>query len=214
MGKYSPYAFMSDAETAEIRRCLCREEKIYNKGDIIMRFTEKAQELALMEKGLAYLVCTDINGQKSILDYYEVGDVFGKRFLPESDRNIYYIQAKEPCTISTIDYDRLLSRCENNCGKHLILLNNLLDSAMRKSQIHIVILSRRSTQDKLMTFFMYLRDQSDSDKFTLPLSLSDLADYLAVDRSAMMREIKKLNESGAIRSDGNVIRIKKDEYGL
>ena len=65
-----------------------------------------------------------------------------------------------------------------------------------------------------MTFFMYLRDQSDSDKFTLPLSLSDLADYLAVDRSAMMREIKKLNERGAIRSDGNVIRIKKDEYGL
>ncbi len=214
MGKYSPYAFMSKEETTEIRRCLFREEKIYNKGDIIMRFTEKAQELALMEKGIAHLVCTDINGQKSIIDYYEVGDVFGKRFLPKSDRNIYYIQAKETCVLSMIDYDRLLSRCENNCGKHLILLNNLLDAAMRKSQIHIVILSRRSTQDKLMTYFTYLRDQFDSDQFTLPLSLSDLADYLSVDRSAMMREIKKLNESGMIRSDGNVIHIKKDEYGL
>lgn len=214
MAKYSPYSFLTSEETAEIRECLCRETKIYNKGDIIIHFTENAQELAIMESGMAYLVGIDINGQKSILNYYEVGDIFGKRFLPESDRNIYYIQAKEKCTVSVIDYERLLSRCEKNCNKHLTLMNNLLEAAMRKSQIHIVILSRRSTQDKLMTYFSYLRDQFDSDKFALPLSLSDLADYLSVDRSAMMREIKKLNTAGVIRSDGNVIRLKKDEYGF
>ena len=44
-----------------------------------------------------------------------------------------------------------------------------------------------------MTFFEYIKTEKGKNTFYLPLPLSDLADYLSVDRSAMMREIKKMN---------------------
>ena len=39
------------------------------------------------------------------------------------------------------------------------------------------------------------------------MSLSNLSDYLCVDRSAMMREIKKLNDEGIIKSEKKFITI-------
>ena len=46
--------------------------------------------------------------------------------------------------------------------------------------------------------------------FYLPLPLSDLADYLSVDRSAMMREIKKMNEENIIISEKRKITVIED----
>jgi CRP-like cAMP-binding protein len=64
------------------------------------------------------------------------------------------------------------------------------------------VLSRRSIREKLLCYFRQLADEAGSDTFTLPFSLSTLADYIATDRSAMMRELKRLREEGVIRSDG------------
>ena len=43
--------------------------------------------------------------------------------------------------------------------------------------------------------------------FTLPFSLTDLADFLSIDRSAMMRELKLLKEGGFIDKSGNRITL-------
>ena len=61
-----------------------------------------------------------------------------------------------------------------------------------------------------MTFFEYIKKEKGKNTFTLPLPLSDLADYLSVDRSAMMREIKKLNEEKIIVSDKRKITVTDD----
>ena len=39
------------------------------------------------------------------------------------------------------------------------------------------------------------------------MNYTNLADYLAVDRSAMMRELKKLNSNGIIKSDKQKITL-------
>ena len=41
----------------------------------------------------------------------------------------------------------------------------------------------------------------------LPFSLTTLADYLSVDRSAMMREIRNLIDEGFISKEGNRIKL-------
>jgi predicted transcriptional regulator len=47
-----------------------------------------------------------------------------------------------------------------------------------------------------------LADKAGAQSFTLPFSLSTLADYIATDRSAMMRELKRLKEEEIVFSDG------------
>ena len=64
------------------------------------------------------------------------------------------------------------------------------------------VLSRRSIREKLLCYFRQLAEKEDGQNFQLPFSLSTLADYIATDRSAMMRELKKLKEEEIIVSDG------------
>ena len=71
--------------------------------------------------------------------------------------------------------------------------------------MRIELLTKRSTRDKLLGYFSFLSSRNFSKHFELPFSLTDLADYLSVDRSAMMREIKLLKEDGFITKIGNQI---------
>ena len=73
--------------------------------------------------------------------------------------------------------------------------------------MRVELLTKRSTRDKLIGYFTLLSSKSFSKSFTLPFSLTDLADYLSVDRSAMMRELKLLKEDGFIEKTGNRITL-------
>ena len=214
MSKYSPFANLNPLEISEIRHCMFSETRIYKKGDIIIQMTDKSDVLGLVESGTAHLVRIDVNGNKSIMDYYEVGDIFGKRLSPQSSYDMYYIKAKEKCRITFINLIKLLSRCDNNCTKHTVLLNNLLFITLEKSQMHLDILSQRTIRQKLITYFEHLCTRNDSDSFYLPLSLSDLADYLSVDRSAMMREIKKMKTEEIILQTADKFSLNKNRYSI
>lgn len=212
MIKYSPFLNISTLEITEIRACLNSKTKIYKKNEIIMRMSDANDVLYIVES--AHLLRIDVDGNKSIIDYYETEDVFGQMLTPNSEKDTYYVTAKEKCEITTLDYNKLMRRCNNNCEKHSIFLNNLLYATLEKSQMHIDVLSQRTTRQKLLTYFDYLSMKNSSANFTLPLSLSDLADYLSVDRSAMMREIKKIKSENIISVNKNKITLHKSRYGI
>lgn len=213
MIKYTPFAYMTTNETAELRGCMCTENKIFKKGDIIMQLPDYKEYLCIVNSGIAHLIRIDINGTRSIIDYYEASDVFGAQFSPDTSEDTFFVIAKESCSVTFVNYNKLLTRCDNNCDKHLRFLNNIILTAMEKSQIHIDVLSQRTIRAKLLTYFKYLQMKNNSNSFHLPLSLSDLADYLSIDRSAMMREIKKMNTDGIIHSNGNLIKTNNNGYG-
>ena len=73
--------------------------------------------------------------------------------------------------------------------------------------LHINILSRRTLRQKLLAYFAHMESQTNSDHFELPITLTKLADYLCVDRSSMMREIRKLNQEGVLHSSGRNITM-------
>ena len=63
------------------------------------------------------------------------------------------------------------------------------------------ILSQRNIRNKLMVYFSAI-SKKQGNRFTLPLSLTDTADFIGSDRSAMMRELRKLKDEGIIMSEG------------
>ena len=71
----------------------------------------------------------------------------------------------------------------------------------------IELLTKRSIRDKLIGYFTLISSKNLNKSFTLPFSLTDLDDYLSVDRSAMMREMKSLKEEGFIEKNGNRITL-------
>ena len=58
-----------------------------------------------------------------------------------------------------------------------------------------------------MAYLHSLAAEKNTGKFKLPMSYTALAQYLSVDRSAMMREIKNLMEMGVLRREGRNVEL-------
>ena len=72
---------------------------------------------------------------------------------------------------------------------------------------HIEILSCRTIREKLLAYFTLLSAHAGNERFDLPFSFASLAEYLCVDRSAMMRELKKLKDDGLVKTDRRHIEL-------
>ena len=197
--------FSDDGSSAE--KCFGAHFHKYDRGEMIFGHLRDTRKTAIVLEGTVLLINVNSEGQKSILDICREGDAFGGVFFPYQWSSACYAIAKTKCVVSYVEHSRLIRCCENRCEKHAELIDLLLGSAARRSMAHTDILSRRSIREKLLNAFEYFLEGKHKEEHRLPISLSELADYLGCDRSAMMREIKRLNDDGLIHSSGNKIAL-------
>ena len=76
-----------------------------------------------------------------------------------------------------------------------------------KLNLRIELLTKRTIRNKILTYFDILSNHSLKKTFTIPFSYTDLADFLSIDRSAMMRELKLLCDEGLIEKNSNKITL-------
>ena len=126
------------------------------------------------------------------------------------------MQAEEETRVMFIDYAHVIKRCENACWHHSQLVSNLLQmiALQSRQQVQrIYVLSRTTTRKKLLAYLESLAEEQQSPSVRLPLSYTDLAGYLSVDRSAMTRELKSLEKEGVLKKDGRNICLKIGRSG-
>ena len=73
------------------------------------------------------------------------------------------------------------------------MLQIIIDK-LNLSYERIQILTKKTIREKLLEYFKFEANKKHSKKFKMSLSFTSLAEYLAVDRSALMREVKYLKE--------------------
>lgn len=108
-------------------------------------------------------------------------------------------------------YDDVIKRCNPKCKIHEELnsaLLNLLFENTTHLNSRIEVMSKRTIREKLHIYLETLSIESYSNRVSIPFSLTDLADFLSVNRSAMMRELKALEEDGIIQ------KINRNTYKL
>ena len=150
----------------------------------------------------------DYNGNRSIIESLEENSIFGKMFS-YLDNEVSIIATSE-CEILLFDYELLMKRCKNNCTCHVKIMDNILEllsSKIMSLNERVEVLSKRSIKDKLLCYFDLIAKRKGKKSFYLPLSYTELADYISVDRSAMMREIKNLKDDGIISSNGKKLTL-------
>ena len=201
---YESYRLMLD--------CFHAVQKSFRPNEVIYDFmTTGTNAVGIIERGEASLIRIDAEGVSTVLEEMGAGGVFGRILaFSTSSRDSIQVVCRTPCDVLFIDYSHILKRCERACTHHSLLVQNMLRLLSDKAQAlseRVDVLSRRSIREKLLCYFRQLADKAGSNTFTLPFSLSMLADYIATDRSAMMRELKRLKEEGELRSDGRVFTL-------
>lgn len=187
--------------------CFQAVQKSFRPEDLIYDFSERKNDsVGIIERGTAQLIRIDEDGVSTVMEELGAGGVFGKTLaFAGSGRDSLEVVCRTQCDVLFIDYPHILKRCENACLHHSMLVQNMLRLISGKAQglsERVDVLSRRSIREKLLCYFRQLSEKEEGNSFTLPFSLSTLADYIATDRSAMMRELKRLKEEEIIRSDG------------
>ncbi len=190
--------------------CSKVQKRNFNKGEVITNYIAKRHQLCILLSGEAELVRYDFNGNKNIVEHFSSNDVFGEIFYSVSTNNELFVEARQNSCVLFFIYDDVKVKCKNNCDFHEKLLLNLPELFLNEIidlNMRIELLSKRTIREKLLGYFNIVSTKNMSKSFKIPFSLTDLADYLSIDRSAMMRELKSLKDEGFIEKSGNRITL-------
>lgn len=175
--------------------------KSFSKGETITTYIENRNQICILVSGEADLIRYDFNGNKTIIGRFTSNDVFGEVFYPANTNNELFIEAKKKSEVIFILYENVLTKCKKNCTFHEELYSSmtaLILDRIIELNTRIELLTKRNTRDKLLSYFDIVSSNRMNRTITIPFSFTDLADYLSVDRSAMMRELGHLKEDGLI----------------
>ncbi|MBE5041225.1 Crp/Fnr family transcriptional regulator [Ructibacterium gallinarum] len=202
---------ITEQDCRQMIRCFGAAEREFSPGQTLYDFGSEESRVGILTAGQARVVRIDIDGNRTILETLGPGEVFGTlfTFYSRTGDSVTAVCERE-CRAVFIDRGQITKRCSRACACHSRLVENLLSLVSAKAiylSSRIEILSRRSIREKLLCYFGYCQSLSGGREFTLPFSLSALAEYICADRSAMMRQIKQLREEGLIVTRGRQIRL-------
>ena len=204
----------------EERRCMCEclsgREQSFAAGTLMVDYAEMGNEIGILLSGRAEVVRIGREGECTLLEHLRPGEPFGYALYPAADvvGDAVTVRATEESQVLFLDYRRLLQRCERNCPHHVQMEQNLMRIIVHKARRlseRVEVLSRRTIRDKLLCYFA-MQQGKCGENFTLPFSLSRLADYISADRSAMMRELKKMKEENLVTIDHRQVTLLKTLY--
>lgn len=180
----------------------------YHKNQPINDLFNDDDEIGLIVSGNVKIINNNYNGTSTTMgDFYD-NDLIGSMFLYINDSETKII-AKEDTQLIIFSYYEIMNQ-EASDKSYNQFIKNLLDiikSNMTEKSERIKMLTNKTIRNKLLEYFNINSKKSGSRYIYLPFNFSDLASYLAIDRSAMSREIGYLKEEGFIEIKGKRITL-------
>lgn len=193
-------------EIIEIFSVVSFYEKNYKKNDIILAENTKVEYFGIITNGRIAVSNFDYFGNRNILNVFEKGDSFGEALVSLEMKIPHEIISLTSSSVIWIEYSSL-----SNSQYYQKILNNLLNIISTKNLIlnkKLQILSKRTTREKILEYLATQKKLLSIDSnFEINLNRNEMADYLALDRSNLSRELGKLKKEG-------IIDFKKNKFKL
>ena len=184
---------------------------IYNfkKNQEILPTIKYENILSIILQGHAQIINIEYNGNEIIMENLYKDDIFGTNI---SATNSEYTQiiAKEDTKVLVIDYDKLVNPLNLKYTYFNIFLMNLFDiinTKFKEKNERVKILEKKQIREKLLEYFEIEHKKTRQRNIYLPFTFRDLADYLAVNRSAMFRELKHMKDEKFIEVNDRKITL-------
>ncbi len=204
---------VDDYDCHRMFKCFNMEVKKFRAGSCISDYSKQGDKIGIILKGCADVVRYDVNGVRTIIETLGEQGIFGEYFTyPSSSRSYIEVVAGKNCEILYVRRSELLKRCENACGCHSRVVENMLELMTEKAvslSERVEVLSQRTIENKLISFLQITEDKTAEGKTPqIPFSTTVLSDYLCVNRSALQREIAKLKKSGVLTISKRKFKLK------
>lgn len=224
--KYHPiFNGISEKDIEILMKCFSFQKKHYKKDEYIILEGDSVQLVGVILHGTILMEKNDPYGNNYFFTELREHEIFAEPFMGSTIQNssVNY-KAMTNCFILTFPYKLIWKMCSKNCTFHSIFIENLMNLLAMKSRTllaKIEILSKKSIRDRVLTFLTMIKTNQDiigfhntiqtnqfhENEIFLPLNHTEIAEYLCVNRSALVRELSKMKTENIISIENNIFRI-------
>lgn len=202
---------IEEKDLTALLTCLGAAQKNCAKDGFALLAGDPAGAVGIVLTGTLHIVQEDFWGKRAILARLTPGELFGEAFACAGIKHLpVSVVAAEAAEIMLLDYRKIIAPCPRNCAFHAVLIGNMLRILAQKNVLlvhKIEHLTRRSTREKLLSYLSARAREVGRSSFAIPFNRQELADFLAVDRSAMSNELSKMQAEG-------ILTFKRNEFEL
>ncbi len=216
---------MNEEEIMKIFSCFSFHKKDYAKNEYILLEGDSVQLIGIILRGTVLMEKNDFYGNNYLFMELREKDIFAEPFMGLTIQpSAVNYKAVTNCSVLFFHYRDMWRPCTNNCLCHSVFTENLMNLLAMKSRNllnKIEILSKKSLRDRIMTFLniLYRENQTASsgegrklqelppNQLFVPYNHTELAEYLGVNRSALVRELKRMRDEHLIEQHKNIITI-------
>jgi len=214
------FAEIDETEATALLNCLTPLVRKYAKNDIIIRAGDTVQSIGIMLSGKARAYAEEHYGNQTLMANLTPLSVFGEILVStRTHKSPVTIYAATDVTVAFIEYEKTFAMCAQRCNAHRRYVQNLLkvigDKYFQMFD-RINILREKTLREKILAYLHILKKSGgnrveNQEKITvkLPFSKTTLAEYLLANRSALSRELRKMEHDGLITVNGREISIIK-----
>lgn len=203
---------MSTAETKDALNALSAREKSYRKGDVLLLAGDTTDEMGLVLEGSVTVESNDIWGNRTILSLVEPGGFFAETYAYLSNEPLLVdVTANENCRILFLRIGSIQTQsAKDTASWQKKLIYNLLTISFHKN----LVLSGRSfhtapktVRGRLMSYLNAVSLKQGSTEFDISFKRQQLADYLNVERTALSKELGKMQKEGILLTKKNHFKL-------
>lgn len=209
--KFILFHDMSEAEIQRALQSLSSYEREYQKEEMILLAGDTTDSMGLVLSGSVTIEMNDMWGNRTILSNVGKGQYFAETYatLPK-ETLLVDVRANEDCRVLFIRTSNVFKLSGQTESWLLPFTRNLLRISLRKN----LILSGRnfhtapkSARARIMSYLNTVSLQQHSREFEIPYDRQQMADYLNLERTALSKELGKMQKDGLITYHKNHFRL-------
>ena len=191
--------------------CLSPRLEHFGRGETVWSQGDTVSACAVVLRGSVRAETLRSDGSRCVIASQGAGALVGDALMSGARRRspVFLVMAAEG-ELAFFEFDKIMGGCERCCAAHTRLRVNLLNElaekywALRRKTAY---LSASSLRKRAAMLLVDLWRSAGEDEFSLGLSREDMADYLAVNRSALSRELSRMKREGMIAYSRGSFRV-------
>ncbi|MCL2462349.1 MAG: Crp/Fnr family transcriptional regulator [Defluviitaleaceae bacterium] len=192
--------------------CLDTEVKTVRKNGVVLLAGEKPTQIGVVLSGSLHVVKESLDGNQTLVASVLPGEIFGEAMCcAQIEESSVTVLADDDSEIMLINYGRIVHVCQNACGYHQKLVENMLELVARRNlylQNRIEIMSIKSVRAKVLHYLESLAEKQGRS-VAVPFNRTKLAEHLCVERTALAHELARMRQDGVIDYKKNVFTLKE-----
>ena len=192
---------ISDAEYAEMLSCGCIETAEYPKGSILFHTGDQTEKFGILIFGEIYIESIDLWGNRMILHQIPAGGAFAETYAFCKVPMMVDVTAVQDCKVLFVHLGVLLAPCHQTNSWYKKLIYNLLILSTNKNLLwsnRVFCITPKQIRTRVMHYLSSEAVKCGQREFTIPFDRQQMADYLNVERSALSKELGRMQKAGIL----------------